>query len=64
MLGNISVYSQVGALVALEHEDGKRSFIWEMKKRRDLAFELFSEIFNVQCPEVQHFYLFADVSSF
>lgn len=64
MLGNISVYSQVGALTALEHEDEiLRDLLSEMKKRRDLAFELFSEIFNVQCPEGA-FYLFADVSSF
>lgn len=64
MLGNISVYSQVGALTALEHEDKiLGDLLPEMKKRRDLAYELFSQIFDIQCPEGA-FYLFADVSSF
>lgn len=64
MLGNISVYSQVGALTALTHEDKiLGDLLPEMKKRRDLAYELFSQIFDIQCPEGA-FYLFADVSSF
>jgi aspartate aminotransferase len=64
MLGNISVYSQVGALTALENEDQiLNDLLPEMKKRRDLAYKLFSEIFDVQNPEGA-FYLFADVSKF
>lgn len=64
MLGNIPVYSQVGAVAALDNEEAiMAELLPEMKKRRDLAYDLFKNIFDIQNPEGA-FYLFADVSKF
>lgn len=64
MLGNISVYSQVGAVAALENEDKiVPPLMQEMKERRDLAYKLFGEFFDLSLPHGA-FYLFADVSKF
>lgn len=64
MLGNIPVYSQVGAVTALEHEEAiVTELMQEMQKRRNLAYDLFKNIFDLTLPHGA-FYLFADVSKF
>lgn len=64
MLGNLSVYSQHGAIAALENEDQIiNELMGEMVKRRDLAYKLFGELFPIERPDGA-FYLFINVEKY
>lgn len=63
LTGNCPTFSQQGALRALEiSEDIRSNMVQIFKARRDLAFELFSQIFHCQKPQGA-FYLFMNISS-
>ena len=63
-VGNVCTFAQYGALRALSLTDVElRPYIQELKERRDLAFGLFSSLFNCYKPR-GGFCLFPDVSNY
>ncbi|EQC45560.1 pyridoxal phosphate-dependent aminotransferase [Bacteriovorax sp. Seq25_V] len=64
LCGNVAPFTQLGAVDALAiHEQISFPLVEEMKKRRDITFELFSKLFDCHKPEGA-FYLFLDISKY
>ena len=64
LCGNIAPFSQYGAIEALKTDNQIVSpLIEEMRKRRDLSYELFSKLFPCHRPEGA-FYLFLDIKPY
>lgn len=60
--GNIPVFIQKGAEVALQHEEEiKKNMVTTFKKRANLAYELCKEIFPLTTPSEGAFYLFPKI---
>ncbi|MBG09318.1 MAG: aminotransferase class I and II [Halobacteriovoraceae bacterium] len=63
-VGNICTFAQYGALEALSLSEGEmRPYVHELQERRDLAFNLFSSLFDCYKPQ-GGFCLFPNISKY
>ncbi len=64
LCGNVAPFTQFGAISALNNQEKiLRPILKEMKKRRDLSYDLFSTLFPCHRPEGA-FYLFLDIRQY